>query len=279
MIIITGASGQVGSNIIRELQNQNKPVKAVLRNPEKARDFTNVEVADFFDQEAMKKAFKGGETVFLITPENPFSTDVFSETRAILNNYRAALVDSGIKKLVGLSSLGAQHPAGTGNLVMSYMLEHAFDELSVEKTFIRPAYYFSNWLGFADSVRETGILPTFFPPSLKIAMISPTDVAKFAADILLKYQGGLLEIMGLDAYSSQEVADAFGIILGKKVEAQQIPRENWETTLKEVGFSDNATFNMIQMTEAVIDGKTQPDQQVVKLPTDLMSYLSIQLNK
>ena len=132
MNVILGASGQVGSAIIDQLINEKEPVVAVVRNPEKAKELERkgiqVRIADVFDGSALQ-----------------------------LTNYRNAINGSSIKKVVGLSSMGAQHPIG--NLKMSYLLERAFEGLDVQTVLVRPAYYFSNWLLYLDTIMAEGLLP------------------------------------------------------------------------------------------------------------------------
>ncbi|WP_269850331.1 SDR family oxidoreductase [Methanosarcina horonobensis] len=166
MNLILGATGQIGSMLVDNLLKKGQPVRAVIRNGLKAQELKNkgaeVKIADYFDVEALKVAFQGGSSVFLLTPENPQSENFISETQMIINNYREAISSSGVTKIIGLSSMGAQHESGTGNLVASYILEHAFSDLKIEQIFVRPAYYFSNWLRYLEPVKEYGILPTFF---------------------------------------------------------------------------------------------------------------------
>lgn len=281
MNIVLGASGRVGSALVEALSAKGQDVKAVVKNSGKAEAFRgkgiDVDIADFFDTTALKAAFEGGETVFLITPENPASRDVLDDTRQIIQNYKEAITASGIRKIVGLSSMGAQHPSGTGNLEQSYMLEYAFTDLQVEQAFIRPAYYFSNWLGYWDTAKDYGILPTFFPVDLKVQMVAPADVAAFAAQLMTDKPYKPFYEIGEKYYSSAEVASVFEQKLQRKVEAQQIPREQWKTTLLQVGFSDDAAANLIKMTQAVFDGKTQSENpsEVIAMPTSLASYLEI----
>lgn len=279
MNIVLGASGRVGSALVKSLVEKGQAVKAVVRNQQKADDFirmgVDVCVADFLDTNALKTAFKDGETAFLLTPENPAVQDVIYETRRILQSYKEALAVSGIRRIVGLSSGGAQHPSGTGNLEQSYMLEHAFKEMPVEQTFIRPAYYFSNWLGYWDTARDYGVLPTFFPVDFKVQMIAPSDVAAFAAQLMTtdKPYKPFYEI-GEKWYSPAEVASVLGHRLQRKVEAQQILREQWEDTLLQVGFSADAAGNLIKMTEAVLDGRTRSENpsEVISMSTSLDAF-------
>lgn len=280
MDIILGAAGQIGSMIVDNLLKKGQPVRAVIRNGLKAKELKNrgaeVKIADYLDLKALKKAFQGGESVFLLTPENPESEDFLSETQRIINNYRESILSSGITKIVGLSSMGAQHESGTGNLIASYTLEHAFSDLEIEQVFVRPAYYFSNWLGYLELVKEYGILPTFFPPEMKLPMIAPSDVAGFLSDVITckTPQERVYEISGPRDYSSLDIAKIFGDVLNKNVTLQQVLPEEWENTLIKAGFSKNGAKNLMLMTKAVIDGKTKSEtNNRICFSTDFESYL------
>lgn len=286
MNIILGASGQIGSLIVDHLKNSGEPVRAVVRKPESQAGYLQLGVesvrADLFDLPSLRRAFQNGKTLFVLTPENPLSADIFSDTRQILGNIKEALADSGIQRLVGLSSFGAQHSAGTGNLALSYLLEHSFNDLALEQIYIRPAYYYSNWLGYLDSVRQSGVLPTFFPAELKIPMAAPTDVAAFIADIIKsnKFKNRTVELMGPSLYSSNDIADVFGKILHKKVVVDSIPETHWKEVILQFGATENFSNSMTEMTRAVIEGKaaaSEPDR-VMGLTTSFEQYLKEMIN-
>jgi uncharacterized protein YbjT (DUF2867 family) len=258
MNIIVGATGRVGSALVKELVKREMPVTAVIRDKDKAGMFDDgvrVRIADVFDTEALIQAFSGGSTVFLITPENMCSEDVAGDAGRIIENYRKAVSLSGIKRVVGLSSMGAHVGKGSGNLYISYLLERAFSDLPVRTTFVRPAYYFSNWLGYLELAKEHGILPTFFNPEQKIAMVSPADVAQFAVIVMRSeaLSAPVYEITAPTEYSSNEIAQIFGEYLNRDVVCQQVPQQQWIPTLKSAGFSDDAAQNMALMTETVVN--------------------------
>lgn len=281
MNIILGASGQVGSALAENLIGKDKPVCAVIRNKKKAGDLEDkgieVRIADYFDEKALTNAVQGGDLIFVLTPETEKSDDILGDTKTLLESYKSAIESSTIKKVVGLSSIGAQHPSDTGNLQMSYMLEHAFSEMPVQQIFVRPAYYYSNWLSYLPAVKEQGVLPTFFPTDLEISMVSPIDVAECIADIIVKNIDGsqIYELEGPKAYRPIDVAKTFEEILGRTVEAQEIPRTKWKETLQQIGFTEDAAQNLIEMTEAVIDGRAKPEGKGAKrieLSTTLKQY-------
>ncbi|HSP46478.1 MAG TPA: NAD(P)H-binding protein [Clostridiaceae bacterium] len=279
MNIILGATGQVGSLLAAELLERGEPVRAVIRDASQAMRLESLgmqtAIADYRDIGALTKAFQGGHTAFLITPEKPDCTDCMAEVDSLLDAYREAVLASGITRIVGLSSLGAQHEEGTGNLMASYRLEHAFEGIMTEKIFVRPAYYFSNWLGYLDLVRSHGILPTFFPPEMELPMVAPPDVASYLADLIQSDTGPdrTMEIVGPKPYNRMEIARIFGEVLGKAVSVQQVQPEDWESSLREAGFSEDGARNLADMTQAVVDGKTSVEKAPVILPTDFRTYL------
>jgi uncharacterized protein YbjT (DUF2867 family) len=281
MYVILGASGQVGSAIVDHLLAKKLAVKAVIHNPEKASAIkakgAEVAIADAMDLNSLIEAFKEGDTLFALTPETFKNEDVLGETKTILENYNQAIKTSGIKKLVGLSSIGAQYSKGTGNLLMSYMLEHSFQDMDIPQVFIRPAYYYSNWLAQLPEVKKSGILPTFYPIDLTLPMISPMDVASFVAEVLVKdNESKIYEIVGPEKLSSDDVANAFAEAMDKTVKAKQIPRKEWDATLQKIGFSTDARKNFIEMTESTINGNTDPENNgttVVKLKTRISEYI------
>lgn len=281
MYVILGATGQVGSAIVDHLLAKKLPVKALIHNPEKTSEIkakgAEVAVADAMDLNSLIDAFQGGDTLFVLTPETGKSKDVLGETKSILENYNQAIQQSSIKKVVGLSSIGAQYDKGTGNLLMSYMLEHAFKDINIPQIFVRPAYYYSNWLAQLPEVKKSGSLPTFYPANLAIPMISPMDVAAFVANVLIKDdESKIYEIIGPEKLSSDDVAAAFARVLSKDVNAKQITRKDWDTVLQKIGFSPDARKNFIEMTETVVNGNTDPENNgttLVGLKTGIYEYL------
>lgn len=280
MNIVLGATGQIGFMLANKLFKKGQPVRAVVRNEAKAQELkaAGIEVflADYLDKEALIEAFHGGSTAFLLTPENPYSENQLDRVRVMLENYREAIQASGVNKIVGLSSMGAQHEADTGNLVASYLLEHAFLGSDIKQIFVRPAYYYSNWTGYLELILTQGALTTFFPPEMKLPMVSPMDVAEFLSEVMVQEepQERIHEICGPHEYSSFDIARIFGIALHKDVTVQPILPDEWESTLAQIGFTEDGVKNIMRMTQAVIDGKTKSETpKPVHLSMSFQTYL------
>lgn len=283
MNIISGASGQVGSAIVTHLVQKGLPVKGLVRDEKKAAKIRETgavaAIGDAHDEYFLTQSFQDGETVFILTPENGEIEDVLGDTRAILRSYRKAIINSPVQKIVGLSSMGAQIEHHSGNLKMSYLLEHEFVELPVKQIFVRPAYYYSNWLLYLEQADHTGVLPTFYPVDLAIPMVSPGDVAEFLAEVIASDtdEHQVYELEGPAWLSSAEVAAIFSEVLGKEIKAAQIPREDWEKTMAGLKFSKDAIRNFIEMTETIVAGKAKPEGQgtvAVKGKTTLRAFIA-----
>lgn len=278
MDIVLGASGRVGSALVAALLEKGRDVRAVVRGGAKAdrlrKAGASVAIADFADDKSLRAAVDGGDSLFVLTAEDPAGRDGLAEATAFLDSCRDAVRAAGVRRVVGLSSSGAQHATGTGFLVVSYRLEHAFDGLDIEKTFIRPSYYFSNWMMSIPLARDNGILPTFFPADFAIPMIAPEDVAAFAAAVFAGEVEArtVHDITGPRSYTSADIAALLGELLAREVAAREIPEAEWIATLTNVGFSPANARYMAEMTSATLSGLTAFEGEPVALPTAFPEY-------
>jgi uncharacterized protein YbjT (DUF2867 family) len=281
-IVILGAGGRIGSMIVKNLMTRNITPKAVVRNKNKEEELkktgAEVCVCDLFDYNELEKIVSDATSLFVLTPENPFSENPLTDIEKILTNIRKAVEKSDIKKIIGLSSGGAHLKTGSGNLLMSRMLEDAFVDLNIQQTFVRPGYFYSNWTGYLDIVKNNGILPTFFPKDFQLQMISPYDVSLYISNALCSENnhGGIYEIIGPQPYSSDDIAKTFRKLLNKDVLVNEIPRDLWGKTLENAGFSPIAVKLMIEMTDCVIKGKTKSEiekNNLIKMDMTFEEYL------
>lgn len=277
--IIFGATGRVGSALVIQLVQRGINTTAIVRNSAKVSHLppeAKIATADLYDANAMEEACRGAQTMFIVTPENPVSNNVLGDAQTIIDNYLHAATKNEVLRIVALSSMGAQHSSATGNLQISHMLEQAFKSYKGETVIIRPGYYYSNWLGYLQLVREHGILPTFFPPEQSLHMVSPGDIALFAAQIISRENSGnnLYEVGGPVDYSSNDVARILGNHFGRKVVITQIPRHEWEATMLNIGFSADAAHNFALMSAAVVDGRSEAEHpdKIIRMETTLESY-------
>jgi len=120
-------------------------------------------------------------------------------------------------------------------------------------TILRAAYFFQNWAGGVDGVRNQGVLHNFLTPERKIPMISTADIGKIAAACLSDPARGrrVVELAGPEDYSPQDIAQAFAAAVGKPVKLETHPLDAVIPTFTAAGFSQDLARLFREMIEGI----------------------------
>lgn len=278
MYIILGATGNVGSAVVRALLKRREPVLAVTRDPSKAeglrRDGADVVVADVHDVETLGNIFRQGRRLFLLNPPAAPSSDTTTEERRSLAAILSAINGAGLEKIVAESTYGAKPGECIGDLGVLYEMEKALTAQPIPTTIIRAAYYMSNWRASLQAAREQGVVQTLYPEDFKLPMVAPSDIGEIAARLMTEpiEQTGLHYVEGPDRYSPHDVAAAFATALSRPVFAETVPRDRWLVMFKSMGFSNEAAESFANMTAVTLD-ETFPDlNSVERGMTSLHNY-------
>ncbi|SEO92930.1 Uncharacterized conserved protein YbjT, contains NAD(P)-binding and DUF2867 domains [Salinihabitans flavidus] len=280
MYVILGGTGRVGSETARALLDEGQEVTIVTRDARHGEDLkkagAKVAVANILDVDALRRVFQAGKRAFLLNPPADPSGDTDKEERENVAAIISALNGSGLEKVVAQSTYGAFDGERCGDLTVLHEFERALERQSVPAAINRAGYYMSNWAGMAEPVRESGILPSFFPTELPIPMVAPADLGKVAARRLMSGTDdvGIEYIEGPDRYKTSDVAAAFGEAMDCKVEVQEVPRDALEDTFRDFGFSNEAAASYACMTYRLIDGKTMPADEPTRGDVTLEDYLA-----
>jgi len=213
MIVVTGATGNIGTQLVKELQAAKAPFKVLTRDPKKAKDsLGNVEAVkgDLADAGSLAAAFKGADKLFLLVAAGP---DMAKQGKGAIDAAKKA----GVKQVVYLSSLGAD-PGSPVNLAKW----HAADEKELKAsglswTLLRPHFFMQNFLGDAGLKADGNIYAPM--KDAKISLVDVRDIAAVAAKALTEkgHEGQTYSITGPEAVSYTQIASAFSEALGKKV--------------------------------------------------------------
>ncbi len=234
-----------------------------------------VAIADVHDTVRLKQIFRQGKRLFLLNPPAPPSTDTAAEERRSLRAILDALDGSGLEKIVAQSTYGAQPGERVGDLAVLYELEQALARQDIPASIVRGAYYMSNWEHALYSAQDEGKVYAYYPADFQLPMVAPQDIGEVAARLLTEPTGqmGLYHVEGPELYSPADVAAAFATALQQPVEAVEIPRDQWEGSLKAVGFSDAAAESMANMTAVTLKGPELPEKPI-RGATSLQSYIA-----
>lgn len=183
--------------------------------------------------------------------------DLFATASVNLGAQVAAAKQAGVPKVVGLSSVGNQHPAGTGNILTNHILETALAVYPGAVTLLRAAYFIENWGGVLPEAQAQGVLPSMLLPlDRAIPMQAAGDVGVAAATLLAESWEGhrIVESHGPADDSPADAAATLTTILGKPVQAVPVPREPWEGVFGSLGLPAVTIGGLCEMLEGVNSG-------------------------
>ncbi|WP_282396586.1 NmrA family NAD(P)-binding protein [Pseudomonas sp. PS01298] len=277
MYVITGITGKVGGALAHHLIEAGQPVRAVMRDADKAAYWADlgceIALARMEDAQALTEAFRGATGVFILPPSDFDPLPDFPAARAVIAAVSQALQAAAPKKVLCLSTIGAQ-ARELNLLTQRTLMEQALSALDLPVTFLRPAWFMENALYDVIAARETGVIHSFLQPLDKaVPMIATADIGALAAQLLQQDWAGrrVVELEG-QWVSPNDIARSLTQILGRDVRAEVVERDTWEALLRAQG-AQNPTPRM-----RMVDGFNEgwicfEHDQVLKGSTSLDSVL------
>jgi NAD(P)H dehydrogenase (quinone) len=282
MYVVAGVTGNTGSVVAERILEAGKPLRVVVRDEAKAAPWKDrgaqVAVADLSDSEALTRALEGAEGVYALNPPAMQDADPLGHSRQVVSAWLGALKASGAKKAVFLSSVGAQHPQGTGVIRSVHGAESVLRDQPVPVTFLRAAYFMENWGMSLGPALAEGTLYSFLNPQRAIPMVATADIGRVAAQALLEEPSThrVIELAGPRAYSPQDVATMVAEIAGKPVSVAQVPREQIVGMLTSFGISRAVAELYVEMVTGIDSGHVAyegPEASVVHGKVELHDVL------
>lgn len=222
MIVITGAGGKTGSRTADLLLKKNKTIRVIGRSADHLKTFgergAEVMVGDQSDAEFLTRAFTGADAVYLIIPPKyDYPGDYREYYNTMGDAAIAAIEKSRVRKVVFLSSLGADSEAGTGPVLGLRDLETRLNTLKrVDVVVLRAGFMMENILMSLDMIRTHRMLGDSVAPDTVIPMVASRDIAIKAAEFLstLKFKGHTVHELVGDFISYSDVARIIGENVG-----------------------------------------------------------------
>ncbi|WP_437995203.1 SDR family oxidoreductase [Sorangium sp. So ce185] len=218
MILITGATGTIGREVVRQLVERGAPIRAMTRDPARAAALgREVELVrgDFDDPGSLRAALRGVEALFLLSAPGPS-----------ISAHDVATVDaaqkSGVKKLVKLSAFGADLRSRVGDWHRAG--EHAVRTSGLAWTLLRPVGFASNVLQWAAAIRAGGAVPVWTGDGRQ-GIIDPGDVAAVAVAALTsdRHDGRIYTLTGPELLNAHDQVAILEGALGRSIETTDVP--------------------------------------------------------
>lgn len=236
MILVTGASGNVGSRLVRELVAAGVPTRALVRRTDAAAELQELGaeaiVGTFEDAEALRHAARGVERVYVVSP--PGADGMIAQQVAVVEAAKA----EGVRHVVKQSSIGTDLDTEASIVVAHRRIEEAIEDSGMSWTHLRPHWFMQNELGQAGTVAADGV---FYAPDVgEISMIDVADVAAVAAEVLTGdgHEGQAYLLTGPQALSYADLADEYSRILGREVRWQEVSLEEARDSMREAGMPE-----------------------------------------
>lgn len=264
MITIVGATGNTGSVAAATLLARGEKVRAVGRRRERlqklAEQGAEIFTGDVLDTVAMTKAFTGAQAVYLMIPPDFTQADFRGYQARVADSLAKAVETSGVRHAVTLSSIGAHLPAGAGPISGLHHFEQRINQVrGLNVLHLRPGYFFENFLTQISAIRQFGMMGGSMRGDLAVAMIATGDIGTRAAEELVRrsFTGQQTrELLGPRDVSLAEVATILGKAIGKPdLRYQQIPYEQFESILVQMGFSPDGARLINEMYRAFNEGR------------------------
>ena len=266
MIVVTGATGNIGRPLTRALAEAGQQVTAVSRHTAAVPDGVRHVPADLAEPAGLKPALAGAKALFLL-----LSGDLHAAGASPAGIIRAAEA-AGVRRVVLLSTQGvATRPFGATRIAMR-ALEDMLRESGLEWAVLRPGGFASNALWWAESIRARGVVAAPFG-DIGVPIIDPADIAEVAAACLVddQHTGGVYELTGPEVITPRGQAEAIAAALGSPVRfhdltrdeakaamSQSMPAELAEDTLTILGAPNPAELRISPDVERVLGRAPRP---------------------
>jgi uncharacterized protein YbjT (DUF2867 family) len=236
-ILVTGSTGTVGSEVVKQLASSGQRIKAAVHTQNKAdkfRDNNAIDIVniDYNKPETVAAAFNNVDKLFLVTLPSPDMTDVSS------NLVKEAKKDE-IKHIVKLSVLGTDTEPETMLGRVHRQEEKLIEDSGLPYTFLRAGAFMQNFVTFfGKSIREQN---AFYLPTEegKVGLVDARDIASAAVAILSgnhsQYENKAYGITGQEALSYSQAAEILSKELGRKISFVNISEESARKGMKDTG--------------------------------------------
>jgi len=269
-ILVTGATGTVGRQVVEQLVKRGADVRALVRDPAKANFPASVAVAqgDLLDVDSLRGALSGVSTLFLLNAVVP---DEFTQALTALNLAREA----GIERFVYLSVIHSDLYVNVPHFAGKFGVERMIEQMGFNATILRPAYFMNNELMIKDAVTSYGVYP--MPIGSKgLAMIDARDIGEIAAIELIRRETSAtplpldrINLVGPDTLTGTKAAAIWSEVLGRPIADPGDDTAGFEKNLRQFMPAWMA-FDMRVMSERFLTEGMIPEAGDVKRLTDLL---------
>ncbi|MEV7382386.1 SDR family oxidoreductase [Streptomyces lydicus] len=263
MIVVTGATGNIGRSLVDRLLAEGAAVRALTRDPARAALPAGAEVvrADLTGDDGLEPLLEGADALFL---------NLAAGGERAAGALVDAAVKTGVRRIVLNSSMAVtDSPADESNFIarMHASQERAVRDSGLEWTFVRGGNYATNALAWAPAIRATGVVRDAHPGA-QGAPVHEADLADVAAAALLDrtgtHQGRAHLVTGPEVLTVAQQVAAIGRATGRETRVEQISEEAAAEAMAGPHLPKEAALELVRMFGGAVDASPFPVSDAVE---------------
>ena len=295
-IVLTGSLGCIGKPLTQNLVNNGHSVIVISSKPERQEEIemlgAKAAIGSMQDVDFLINTFKGADAVYLMIAwdaiGNIFDKNINFPTEFIniAEKYKQSVKQSGVKKVVLLSSIGAHTNQGIGSLSIYKGMEDTMNQLPADVSikFMRPVAFYPNLFRFMQSIRTEEAIIQSYGGNTKEPWVSPLDISNVIVEELEKpFEGRSFRYIASDEVSPNEVATILGEAIGnRKLKWQTVSAEQLLNGMQMSGMNEWVAKGFIEMQAAQGTGilyedfyKNKPELGKVKMTEFTKEFASV----
>lgn len=269
-VIVTGSLGHISKPLTEALVQKGHAVTVISSKPEKQKDIEALDataaIGSLEDVDFLAAIFSGADAVYsMVPPANYFdhSLDLLAYYRKLGTNYAQAIQQSGAKRVVNLSTIGAHLEKGSGILLGAHDVENILNELPSEVaiTHMRPTSFFYNLYGYVDMIKANGFIAANYGAADIVPWVSPKDIAAaIAEEIETPLVGRKVRYVASEELTGNETAGILGAAIGKPdLKWILITDEQTQSGLEAIGMNPQIAAGLVEMYASLHSGLLAED--------------------
>ena len=245
MILVTGAAGTTGSEVVRLLAAKGTRVRALVRNPEKGKQFhgpgVEIVVADLDKPQTLDPVLKGVDKVFLVSSPDP-------RVGVLHGNVIESAKRAGVKQIVRLSAIQAAPNSPSQLLKWHGEVDERLSRSGLSYVILRPHSFMQNLLGSRASIQAEGKFYSSMKEG-KISLIDARDISAAAAAILTSegHSGRIYELTGPEALPHGAIAEKIGAAIGRPVQYVDLPSDAAREGMVSAGYPTWLADSLVEL--------------------------------